>query len=166
MLVKAYSQSYGFSSSHVQKWESDHKEGQVPKNWCFQIVLLEKTIESPLDCKEIKPVNPKGNKVWILIGRTDAETTWCEELTHWMSSISWCWERLGEEGDRGWDGWMASLTQWTGVWVDSGSWWWTGMPGMLRFSGSQRVGHDWATELNWTLNRYLFSMYQKEVGFK
>ena len=65
----------------------------------------------------------------------------------------WFWERLraGEEGDnRGWDGWMASLTQWTWVWVNSGSWWWTGRPGVLRFMGLQRVGHDWATELNWT----------------
>ena len=63
-----------------------------------------------------------------------------------------CWERLkgGEGDDRGWDGWMASLTQWTWVWMDSWSWWWTGRPGVLRFMGSQRVGHDWATELNWT----------------
>ena len=63
-----------------------------------------------------------------------------------------CWERLkaGEEDNGGWDGWMASLTQWTWVWVSSGSWWWTGRPGMLQFMGSQRVGHDWATELNWT----------------
>ena len=78
-------------------------------------------------------------------------TTWCEELTHWKRS--WCWERLkaGEEGDdRGWDGWMASLTRWTWVWVNSGSWWWTGRPGVLRFMGLQRVRHDWATELNWT----------------
>ena len=66
---------------------------------------------------------------------------------------TWCWEGLGAGGegdDQGWDGWMASLTQWTQVWVNSGSWWWTGRPGVLRFMGSQRVGHDWATELNWT----------------
>ena len=66
---------------------------------------------------------------------------------------TWCWERLragGEGDDKGWDGWMASLTWWTWVWVDSGSWWWTGRPGMLRFMGLQRAGHDWATELNWT----------------
>ena len=66
-----------------------------------------------------------------------------------------CWEGLGAGGegdDRGWDGWMASLTRWTWVWVNSGSWWWTGRPGMLRFMGSQRVWHDWATELNWTEN--------------
>ena len=76
-------------------------------------------------------------------------TSW-EELTHWKKP--WCWEGLGAGGegdDRGWDGWMASPTQWTWVWVNSRSWWWTGRPGMLRFMGSQRVGHDWATELNW-----------------
>ena len=74
----------------------------------------------------------------------------CKELTHWKRL--WCWEGLGagEEGDDwGWDGWMASLTWWTQVWVNSGSWWWTGRPGVLRFMGSQRVGHDWVTELNW-----------------
>ena len=76
--------------------------------------------------------------------------TWCEELTHLKRP--WCWERLkagGEGAYRGWDGWMASLTQWTWVWVNSGSWWWTGRPGVLGFMGLQRVGHDWATELNW-----------------
>ena len=77
--------------------------------------------------------------------------TWCEELTHLKRP--WCWERLrvGGEGDnRGWDGWMTSLTQWTWVQVDSRSWWWTGRPGVLWFTGSQGVWHDWATELNWT----------------
>ena len=68
-----YSQSYGFSSSHVQMWNLDHKEGWMLKNWCFQIVVLEETPESPSDCKEIKPVNPKGNQPWIFTGRTDAE---------------------------------------------------------------------------------------------
>ena len=78
--------------------------------------------------------------------------TSCEELTHWKRP--WCWEGLGagEEGDdRGWDGWMASLTQWTWVWVNSWSWWWTGRPGMLWFMGSQRVRYDWVTELNWLM---------------
>ena len=77
-------------------------------------------------------------------------TSW-EELTHWKRL--WCWEGLGAKGegdDRGWDGWMASLTRWTWAWVNFGSWWWTGRPGVLRFLGSQRVGHDWTTELNWT----------------
>jgi len=84
--------------------------------------------------------------------------TSCEELTHWKRL--WCWEGLGAGGegdDRGWDGWMASLTQWMWVWVNSWSWWWTGRPGVLRFMGLQRVGHDWATELNWTeLNSHLY----------
>ena len=119
--------------------------------------MLEKTLKSPLDCKEIQPVHPKGGQSWVFIGKTDvkAETptlaTWCEEMTHLKRP--WCWERLragGERDDRGWDGWMASLTQWTWVWVNSGSWWWTGRPGMLQFTGSQRVGHNWVTELNWT----------------
>ena len=68
-----YSQSYGFSSSHVRMWELDHKEGWVLKNWCFQTVVLEKTLESPVDSKELKPVNPTGNQSWIFIGRTEAE---------------------------------------------------------------------------------------------
>ena len=120
--------------------------------------MLDKTLESPLDCKEIQPVHPKGNQSWVFFWRTDVEAqasntlaTSCEELTHWKRP--WCWEslRAGEEGDsRGWDGWMASLTLWTWVWVDSGNWWRTGRPGVLQFMGSQRVGHDWATELKWT----------------
>ena len=76
--------------------------------------------------------------------------TSCEELTHWKRL--WYWEGLGaggEEDNRGWDGWMASLLQWTRVWVNSGSWWWTRKPGRVQFMGSQRVGHNWATELNW-----------------
>ena len=84
--------------------------------------------------------------------------TWCEELTHLKRP--WCWEGLragGEGDDRGWDGWMASPTRWTWVWVNSGSWWRTGRPGVLWFTGSQRMGHDWVTELNWTRTIYLTS---------
>ena len=100
----------------------------------------------------IQPVNPKGNWPWILSWRWSSNTlAWCKEPMHWKRP--WCCERLragGEGDDRGWDGWLASLTQWTWVWVNSRSWWWTGRPGVLRFMGSQGVGHDWATELNWT----------------
>ena len=113
------SQSYGFSSSHVWMRELDHKESWAMKNWCFWTMVLEKTLESPLDCKEIQPVHPKGNQSWIFTGRTDAEVeipiavaTWCEELTHLKGP--WFWERSkawGEGDDRGWDGWMALLTQ-------------------------------------------------------
>ena len=152
------SQSYGFSSSHVWMWELDYKESWVPKNWCFWTVVLEKTLEGSLDGKEIQPVHPKGDQSWIFTGRTDAEAEtpilWPpdgEELTHWKRP--WCWERLkagGEGDDRGWDGWMVSLIQWTWVWINSRSYSWTGRPGVLQSVGSQRVRHDWATELNWT----------------
>ena len=106
------SQSYGFSSSHVWMWELDHEEGWTPKNWCFWTVVLEKTLESLLDGKEIKPVNPKGNQFWMFFGRTDAEAE-APILCQPDMKRPWCWERLqaGGEGDeRGWDGWMASLT--------------------------------------------------------
>ena len=144
-----YSQTYGFSSGHVWMWELDHKEGWAPKNWCFWTVVLEKTLESPLDCKEIKPVNLKGNQSWIFIESTDAEAysntlaIWCGELTHWKKL--WCRERLktwGQGDNRGWDVCMASPTQWTWVCVSSRSWWWTGRPGVLQSIGSQRVKHD------------------------
>ena len=114
------------------------------------VLMLEKTLESPLDCKEIQPVHPKRSQSNIFIGRADAEAeTPILQLTHWKRS--WCWETLragGEGDDRGWDGWVASPTQWTWVWASSGSWWWTGRPGMQQCMGSQRVGHNCATELN------------------
>ena len=90
-------------------------------------------------------------KEWCWSWNSSTLATSCEELTHWKRL--WCWEGLGVGGegdDRGWDGWMASRTRWTWVWVNSGNWWWRGRPGMLRFMGSQRVGHDWVTEMNWT----------------
>ena len=113
-----YSQSYDFSSGHVWMWEFDHKEGWVPKNWCFQTMMKEKTLESPLDYKEIKPVHPKGNQPWIFIGRTSAKAEapilWPRDVNSWLigkdpdSRKDW-----GQEENRvtGWDGWMASLTQ-------------------------------------------------------
>ena len=143
------------------------KESWVLKNWYFWTVLLEKPLESPLDCKEIKSVDPKGNQSWIFIGRTDAEVlklqyfpTWCEELAHWKRP--WCWERLkaGEERDnRRWDSWMASPTRWIWVWASSGSWWWTGKPGVLQSMGSQRVRHHWATELMLTYSGEVDLLY-------
>ena len=107
------SQNYGFSSSHVWMWELDYKESWEPRNWCYWTVVLEKTLESPLDWKEVKPVHPNGNQSWVFIGRTDAEAEtpilWPhnnETLIHLKRP--WCWERLkaGGEGDnRGWEGW-------------------------------------------------------------
>ena len=153
-----YSQSYGFPSSHVWMWELDYKESWALKNWCFWTVVLEKTLESlglqgdppsPLWRRSVLGVHWKD---WCWSWRSNTLATWCEELTHLKRP--WCWERLkvGGEGDnRGWDGWMASLTQWTWVWVNSGSWWSTGKPGVLQSMGSQRVRPNWATELGITI---------------
>ena len=131
-------------------WELDSEESWVPKNWSFWTVMLEKTLESTLDCKDIQPVHPKGDQSWVFIGGTDVEA---ETPILWPSHAK-CWligkdpdagrglGTGGEGDDRGWDGWMASWTQWAWVWVISSSWWWTGRPGVLQFMGSQRVGHD------------------------
>ena len=120
-------------------------------------VVLEKILESPLDSKEIQPVHPKGNQSWLFIGRTDSEVEtpilWPPDVKNWLigkdpnAGKDWRWKK---GTTRGWDGWMASLTRWIWVWVSSGSWWWTGKPGVLQFMGSQRGGHNWATKLNWT----------------
>ena len=123
-----------FSSSHVWMWKLDYKESWAPQNWCFWTVMLEKTLESPLDSKEIQPVHPKGNQSWIYIGRTDVETEtpilWPPDGKNWLiekdpgAGKDWRQEEKGT--NREWDGWMASLTQWTWVWAISGSWCWTG----------------------------------------
>ena len=136
-------------------WELDHKESWGPRNLCFWTVLLEKTLESPLECQKIKPVHPKENQSWIFIGRTDGEAETPilgpPDAKNWLLGSPWFWERLragAEVGNRGWNGWMASSTQWTWVWASSRSWWRTGKPGVLLSMGSQRVGHD--ERLNWT----------------
>ena len=132
-------------------WELDHKESWASKNWCFWTEVLEKILESPLDCRETKPVTLKGNlpeyywKGWCW--STNNLTTWCR-LTHWIQS--WCWERLragGEGGNRGCDDWMASLTQWMWVWANSGRQWRTGKPDLLQFmvSPSRAWLSDWTT---------------------
>ena len=116
-------------------------------------------IPSPLNCKEIQLVHPKGNQSWIFIGRADAEAEtpilWPLDVNSQLigkdpdSGNDWRWE----EGEgRGWDGWMISLTRWTWVWVSSRSWWWAGKPGVLQSVGSQRVRHDWVTKLNWLIS--------------
>ena len=104
---------------------------------------------------EIQPVHSEGDQSWVFFGRTDAQAEtpilWPPHAELTYLKRAWCWKRLkagGEGDDRGWDSWMASPTQWTWVWVNSGSWWWTGRPGVLWFMALQRVGHDWVTELN------------------
>ena len=142
-------------------WELDYRESWAPKNWCFWTVVLDKTLESSLDCKEIQPVHPKGDQSWMFTGRTDVEAElqyfghlmWKADSFEKTLMLLGIRERLkagGEGDDRGWDGWMASPIQWIWVWVNSRSWWWTGRPGVLQSMGSQRLRHDWVTELNST----------------
>ena len=125
-IVKA---TFFFPSSHVWMWDLDCKESQVPKNWCFWTVVLEKSLESPLDWKEIKPVHPKGNQPWIFIGRTVVAETpvlWPPDAKYWLTGKSWYFERLkagGEGDDRGLDGWMVSPMGWTWVGARFRSWW-------------------------------------------
>ena len=136
----------------------DYKESWALKNWCFWTVVFEKTFESPFDCREIKTVHAKGNQSWIFIGRTNAEAEtpilWPPDAKNQLigkyPDAEKDWRR--EEKGATWDGWMASLTQWTRVWASSRSWWWTGKPVMLKFMGLQRLRHDWATELNWWIS--------------
>ena len=156
LLTKVHIVKRWFSSSHVWR-EWDHKEGWVPKNACFWMVILEKTLESLLDSKEIQPVHPKGNQSWIFIGRTDIEAEspilWPPDVKNWLigkdpnAGKVWRQEekRTTEDDLVGWHHWFNGR-----VWINSGSWWWTWRPDMLHSMGSQRVGHDWGTELNRT----------------
>ena len=136
-------------------WELGHKEGWAPKNWCFLIVMLEKTLEGPLDSKEIKSVNPKQNQLWMFTGRTVAEAEapvfWPPDAKNGLSGkdpdAGKNWGRRGGEADnRGWDSWMALPTQWTWVWANPRRYWRTGKPGVLQSMGLQRVGHNLVTE--------------------
>ena len=130
----------------------------IKENMLLNCGVREDSWES-LGCKEIQPVQPRRRSVWMFIGRTDVEAEtpilWIPDVTSWLiwkdpdAGKGW---RQEEQDNRGWDGWMASLTQWAWVWVNSVSWWWTRRPGLLQSMGSQRVRHNWATnwtELNW-----------------
>ena len=137
---------YGCESWTVKK--AEHQRIDAFELWCWR------RLESPLDCKEIQPVHSEGDQSWVFIGRTDAEAEtpilWPPDAKSWLIwKWPWCWVGLGAggEGDnRRWDGWMALPTRWTWVWVNSGSWWWTGRPGVLRFTGSQ--SQTWLSD--WT----------------
>ena len=142
-----------FSSGHVWMWQLDYKESWVLNDWCFWTVVLEKTLESPLDWRRsnqstLKEISPEYSLEGLMLKLK------LQYFDHLMRRTDWFEKTLmlGKiEGRRrrGWDGWMASLTQWTWVWVNSGNWWWTGKPSMLQSIGLQRVQHDWAPELNW-----------------
>ena len=153
-------QAYGFSSGHVWMWELDYKENWALKNWCFWTMVLKKTLESPLHCKEIQPVHPKGDQSWGSL-----EGLMMKLKLQYFGHFMWRTDsfektlklgklKMGEEDDRWWDGLLASLTWWTWVWTSSKSWWWTRKPGMLQFMGLQKVGLYWVTGLNWILMNF------------
>ena len=142
---------YGCESWTIKK--AEHRRIDAFELWCWRRHLrvpwtARRSNQSILK-KSLLNVHWKG---WCWSWNSKSLATWCEELTHFKRPLRL---RAGEGDDRGWDGWMASLTRWTWVWVNFRCWWWTGRPGVLRFMGSQRVGHDWATELNWTESYWL-----------
>ena len=151
------SQSYGFSSSHVWMWELDYKESWVPKNWCFWTVVLEKTLESPLDCTEIQPVHPKGDQSWTFIGWTDAEDEtpilWPPNVKNWLTwkdpdaGRDWVQEEKGRQSMRWLDGITdsmdMSLSELRELVMDREA-------RRAEIHGVTKIGHDWVTELNWT----------------
>ena len=141
---------YGCDSCIIKK--AEHWRIDAFELWCWRRLLrvpwTARRSNQPI-LKEISPECPL-ERLMLSWNSNTLATSW-EELTHWKRL--WCWEGLGTWGegdDRGWDGWMASLSRWTWVCMNSGRWWWTGRPGVLQFLGSQKVGHDWAAELNWT----------------
>ena len=141
---------YGCESGTIKKpenWRIDAFE-----LWCWRRLLRVPWTARRSNQSILKEISSDILWNWYWIWNSNTLTTWWEELTHWKRP--WFWERLkagGEGDDRGWDGWMASPTRWTWVWLSSRSWWWTGKPGVQQSMGSQRVGHDWATELNWKM---------------
>ena len=152
-LVKAMVFSvvtYGCESWTIKKAECPRIDAF--ELWCCRIFLRVPWTARRSNQSILKEISPECSLKGLMLTKTpNILATWCKELTHLKRP--WCWERLKMEregADRGWDGWMASPTQWTWIWINSGNCWWAGRPGMLQSMGSQRVGHDWATELNWT----------------
>ena len=164
---KSYDQPRQLIKKQRHYWE--------PKNWCIWTVVLEKTLESPLDCKEIKQwilkeISPEYSSQGLML---KLKLQYFGHLMRRADSLEQTlmlgkkdWGSGGEGDDRGWDGWMTSPTQWTWVWANSRSWWWTGRPGMLQSMRSQIVKHDWATELNWIELNFLTETTRSALGNK
>ena len=148
-------------------WELGYKESWVLRYWWFWTVVLEKTLESPLDCKEIQPVHPKGDQSWVFIGRTDVEAEtlilWPPDVKSWLTGKDpdagkdWGQEEKGTTEDE-MVGWHHRFNG-----HEFGSWWWTGRPGILQSTRSQRVGHDWATQLNWKWISVIYQLYLSKI---
>ena len=153
-------QGYGFSSGHVWMWQLDYEESWVLKNWCFWTVVLEKTLESPLDCKDFQPVHPKGDQSWVLIGGTDVEAEtpilWPPDADSWLI---WKAPNAGKDWGQEEKGITEDEIVVSHHWHNGHGFRWTpgvgdGQGGLacwgLKFMGSQKVGHDWVIEWNWT----------------
>ena len=142
---------YGCESGIIKK--AEHWRTDAFELWCWRRLLRVHWTVRRSSQLILKEISPEYSLEGLMLKRnSNTLATWCEELIPWKRP--WCWVRLkarGEGDNRGWDGWMVSPTWWTWVWASSRSWWWTGKPGMLQSTGSQRVGYDWATELKWTL---------------
>ena len=144
----------------------DYKESWAPKNWCFELWCWRRLLRVPWTARRsnrsiLKEISPELEGLMLKL-KLQYFGQLMQRPTYWKRP--WCWERLkagGEGDDKGWDSWMASSTQRTWVWASSGSWWWTGKPGVLQSMVSQRVGYDWMTELNWN---YIFSQNLREVN--
>ena len=135
----------------------------------FELCYWRRLLRVPWTAKRSNQSIPKSVlnmhwKDWCWSWNSNPLATWCEELTHWKWLLWWEILKAGGEGDdREWDGWMASPTRWTWVWVNSRNWWWIGRPGVLQFMGSQRVGHDWVTERNWTVISWNYKLKCKNI---
>ena len=156
------SQGYGFSSGMYGCESWTVKKAECWRIDAFELWCWRRHLRVPWTARRsnqsiLKEISPECSLEGLMLKpNLQYLATWCEELTHWKRP--WCWDGLGAGGegdDREWDDSMASPTQWKWVWVNSGSWWWTGRPDVLQFMGSQRVRHDWANELNWTESCYL-----------
>ena len=138
---------YGCENWTIKK--AEHQRLNIFELWCWRRLLRVPWTAKRSNQSILKEISPEYSwKDWRWNWNSNTLATWCKEPTHWKRS--WCWERLktgGEGDDRGWDDWMALPTRWTWVWASSGTWWRTGKPGMLQFMGSQRVRHNWVTEL-------------------
>ena len=148
MIIREMKITTWNTTSHQSEWPS-----LKSLLWCLRLLRVPWTARRSSQ-SILKEICPGFNwKDWCWSWNSNTLATSCKEFTHWKRPC--CWEGLGAGGevvDRGWDGWVASPTRWTWVWVNSGSWWWTGRPGVLRFMGSQIVGHNWATELKKSTN--------------
>ena len=154
---------YGCESWTIKK--AERRRIDAFELWCWRRILRVPWTARRSNQSILTEISPECSLEGLMVKLKLQYFGYLIQRAHWKRP--WCWEGLkagGEGDDRGWDGWMASLTLWTWIWVHSGRWWWTGRPGVLQFMGLQRVGHDWVTELNWTEEHKLQSRLLGEIS--